>query len=462
MTLDYYRIALSAFIVSASSGLAPISMAESAALPIIAPQTQSFSLDNGMQVIVIPDRRSPVVTHMVWYKVGAADEPPGKSGIAHYLEHLMFKGTKDHPAGEFSKVITKVGGQENAFTSTDYTAYFQRVAKQHLELMMTFEADRMANLVLTDENSRPELKVVQEERSSRIDNSPSSQLGQSVNAALYLQHPYGIPIIGWPHEIDALTYKDAIAFYDKYYTPNNAILIVAGDVDVAEVKRLAQATYGKVERRAEPGARSRPREPISLSERFVRLENPQVNQPSIRMAWIVPSYATAADGEAESLDLLSEILGGGTTSRIYRQLVVDKKSASSAGAWYSSSGLDSGKFVVYAVPRPGVKLEDLKAQLVGVIAGIIKNGVTAKELESTRRRLIAQTIYAQDSQTRLARMFGDALTTGSTIADVQNWPAAIGKAEAPQIQAAATRFLVTKHAVTGYLTAPKKANGNDS
>ncbi len=452
--MNTLRLLLPGLLAVLAWGSGPLHATQPAS-PVLAPQIETFWLDNGLQVVVIPDRRSPVVTHMVWYRVGAADEPPGKSGIAHYLEHLMFKGTKDHPEGEFSKVIAKVGGQENAFTSADYTAYFQRVAKQHLRLMMEFEADRMANLVLTEENSKPELKVVQEERRSRIDNNPSAQLSQSVDAALYLQHPYGIPIIGWPHEIDALTYQDALDFYDTYYTPNNAILIVAGDVDTATVKDLALATYGKVKRRAEPGPRLRPREPSPLSQRLVQLESDQVKQPSLRLAWVVPSYSRAEPGEAESLDLLSEILGGGTTSRLYRKLVVEEKVATSAGSWFSSSGLDSARMVVYAVPRGDISLDELRRKVVKVIKDTIAEQFSNDEINRARNRLIAQTIYAQDSQSRLARMFGDALTTGSTIEDVQTWPQKLIAVKAAQIRDAGKKHLEIMRAVVGYLTAPK-------
>ena len=244
----------------------------------------SFDLDNGLKVVVIEDHRTPVVTHMVWYKVGAADEPPTKSGIAHFLEHLMFKGTESHPAGEFSGVVADIGGQENAFTSSDYTAYFQKIAKEHLGLMMEYEADRMTGLVLSPDDVASEKQVVLEERSSRTDNNPSAQLGEELDAALYLTHPYGRPVIGWKHEIEALTREDALAFYERYYTPNNAVLVVAGDVTPDEVRALAEETYGKVARRADPGERLRPREPEPRAERTVSMSSPRVQQESVRTA----------------------------------------------------------------------------------------------------------------------------------------------------------------------------------
>src|SRR3954454_20867075 len=246
------------------------------------PEVSSFTLDNGLDVVVIPDRRTPVVTHMVWYRNGSADDPLGQSGIAHFLEHLMFKGTENHPVGAFSKAVSGLGGQENAFTSYDYTAYFQRVARDHLGTMMEFEADRMSGLALTDAVVDPERNVVLEERKMRVDNAPSAQLGEEIAAALFTHHPYGIPIIGWEDEIAGLTLDDAIAFHDRFYTPNNATLVVAGDVTVEEVRLLAEATYGKAPRRAEPPARVRPQEPPQRAERRVRLADPRVEQLSLQ------------------------------------------------------------------------------------------------------------------------------------------------------------------------------------
>ena len=212
----------------------------------IGPQITNFTLSNGLEVVVIPDHRTPVVTHMLWYKVGSADETPGKSGLAHFLEHLMFKGTAKNPAGRFSQVVATIGGQENAFTAADYTGYFQRVPRDKLQDMMEFEADRMTGLALTDEVVRPELNVVLEEQNMRVANNPAARLGEQMDAALYLNHPYGRPVIGWRHEIEQLNRDGALEFYRRFYTPNNAILVVAGDVTPEEVRTLAQETYGKV------------------------------------------------------------------------------------------------------------------------------------------------------------------------------------------------------------------------
>lgn len=431
--------------------------AEERATPAIGGNVSTFTLQNGLTVVVIPDRRAPVVTHMMWYRAGSADEPPGVSGIAHFLEHLMFKGTKTHPEGAFSAKIAEIGGQENAFTSNDYTAYYQRVAKEYLGLMMELEADRMTNLVLTDDVVAPERNVILEERASRVDNDPSARLGEALDAALYINHPYSVPVIGWKHEMERLSRDDAVAFYERFYTPNNAVLVVAGDVEADEVRRLAEAAYGKIPRRGEPGPRRRPSPPPVMSERSVRLADEQVSQPSIRMAWVVPSYSTAQDGEAEALDVLSEILGGGSTSRIFRSIVVDKKLAAGAGGWYQASALDDTRFLVYAVPRGDITLDAVQAELVSVIDKLVADGVSDVELRRAKRTIVADAIYAQDSQASLARIFGVALTTGGTVNDVQTWPSRIAAVTAEDVRRVAEKYLLTHKAVIARLVpaAPK-------
>ena len=268
------------------------------------PDVGHFTLGNGLEVVVVPDRRAPVVTHMVWYKVGAADETPGKSGLAHFLEHLMFKGTAKNPIGKFSQTVAFVGGQENAFTTQDYTGYFQRVSKENLKTLMEFESDRMTGLVLTDEAVAPELKVVLEEQNQRVANNPRARLSEQIDAALYLNHPYGKPVIGWRHEIEKLNREEALAFYRRFYTPNNAVLVVAGDVTTDEIRTLAEATYGKVAKVAEIGPRRRPQEPAQVAARHVTLADAQVQQPSLNRAYLVPSSTTAKAGESEALEVL--------------------------------------------------------------------------------------------------------------------------------------------------------------
>lgn len=415
------------------------------------PEVSTFMLDNGLQVVVIPDRRAPVVTHMIWYKAGSADETPGVSGIAHFLEHLMFKGTEKHPAGEFSHAVAELGGQENAFTSYDYTAYFQRVAREHLKAVMAFEADRMTGLVLTDEVVNPERDVVLEERRSRVDGDPSSQLGEAVAAALYMNHPYGTPIIGWEHEIEKLDRHDAIRFYDRFYTPNNAILVVAGDVSPEEAREAAEETYGKVARRADPGPRARPREPEPRAARRVALSDPRVTQPSVQRSYLAPSYETGEGDRPYALDLLCQILGGGTTSRLYKALVVEKGIAANAGCWYQGDALDDGRFVIYAVPRGEATLAELELTIDAEIARIATDGPDEAELARAKTRLVADTIYAQDSQATLARIYGSSLATGGTIEDVREWPARIRAVTREAVRDAARDTLDRRRSVTGEL-----------
>nr|MEC9419374.1 pitrilysin family protein [Pseudomonadota bacterium] len=408
---------------------------------MIAPNLESFTLDNGLQVVVIPDRRAPVVTHMIWYKVGSADEPEGQSGVAHFLEHLMFKGTHDHPNGEFSKMVADRGGQENAFTSTDYTAYFQKVAKQHLPLMMKLEADRMENLVLSDEVVTPERDVVLEERRMRVDSEPGSRLQEALNSITFVNHPYGSPVIGWQSEIEALNKEAAIAFYDRFYTPNNAVVVIAGDVDVDAVRKLAQETYGKVARRAEPGERLRPAEPPLAGERRIAVSDPRVRQESLSQIWIVPSQTTGEDRTPEALDILSYILGEGPSSRLHKALVLDQEAALSAGAYYQGSALDNGRFGLYAVPHPGYTLEDMERLIATELQKLLETGVTEEEVERARNSMVASAIYAQDSQSGLARLFGGALTTGQTIENVQTWPSQVQAVTPEDVLDAARTYL---------------------
>lgn len=410
-----------------------------------------FTLANGLELVVIPDRRAPVVTHMIWYKVGSADEQAGKSGIAHFLEHLMFKGTEKNPAGYFSQLIADVGGRENAFTSTDYTAYFQRMPREHLPRMMELEADRMTGLVLTDNVVLPERDVVLEEQNSRVANRPQSRLSEQIDAALFLNHPYGRPVIGWRQEIEQLNREDALAFYRRFYGPNNAIVVVAGDVEVDQVRALAQNTYGKIARRPEIGPRIRPQEPVPAAARTVTLADPHVEQPSFQRVYLVPSAATAKRGESEALDVLAHVLGGGANSRLYRTLVVEKKLAVSAGASYQGTSLDATRFGVYGSPQSGVALAQLEAATDEAIAELANKGVNADELERAKTRLIADAIYAQDSQSTLARWYGAGLTTGLTVDSIRTWPDRVRTVTADAVRDAARQWLDKRRSVTGYL-----------
>jgi zinc protease len=444
-----HRFAFAFIAVLACAGPPPLgsSRADAATGPDVA----HFTLKNGLEVVVIPDHRTPVVTHMVWYKVGSADETPGKSGLAHFLEHLMFKGTAKNPAGLFSQTVATIGGQENAFTSSDYTGYFQRIAREHLKTMMEFEADRMTGLILTDEVVRPELAVVLEEQNMRIANNPGARLEVQMDAALFLNSPYHRPIIGWRPEIEALTREDALAFYRRFYTPNNAVLVVAGDVTAEEVKSLAEATYGQVKPVAEIAPRMRPQEPPPEAPRAVTLSDSRVTQPSLQRSYLVPSYATAKEGEAEALDVLAHVLGRGSTGRLYQELVVERGIAINAGAGYDGTALDPTKLRVYGSPKPGTSLVQLEEAIDSVLAEVVEKGITGDELERAKNRLIADAVYAQDNQGTLARWYGAALTTGGSVKLVQTWPERIRAVTAGAVQDAARHWFEKRRSVTGYL-----------
>ncbi len=430
---------------------AAIAAALSAPALAASEQVADFTLANGLELVVIPDHRAPVVTHMIWYKVGAADETPGKSGLAHFLEHLMFKGTATHPAGQFSQVVARLGGEENAFTSEDYTAFFQRVPSEKLKTVMDFEADRMTGLQLTDEVVLPERNVILEEQNQRVRNNPRARLGEQIEAALYLNNPYGKPVIGWRHEMEGLTRDDAIGFYRHFYGPNDAVVVVAGDVDPQDALQMAQETYDKVPRHNGILPRQRPQEPQPAAVRSLTLADPRVEQPMMQREYLVPSFATAKRGESAALEVLAHILGSGSNSRLYTALVVDKNVAVGAGAWYESAAIDMTKFGIYCAPRPGVTLPQVEAATDAVIQQLVDKGITPAELERGKAKLIADVVYAHDSQTSMARWYGEALTTGSSVADVEHWPDRIRAVTAEQVQEAARHWLDKRRSVTGYL-----------
>jgi zinc protease len=408
-----------------------------------------FMLGNGMQVILIEDHRAPIVHHMVWYRVGAADETPGVSGVAHYLEHLMFKGTPSVPPGEFSKIVAREGGRDNAFTSSDYTGYFQTIARDRLELVMRMEAERMSQLNPRASDAKPELQVVMEERLSRTDNNPGGLFGEQLDAAQYLNHPYGRPVIGWPQEIQRLTLDDAMAFYRMHYAPNNAILIVAGDVRPIELKALAEKYYGLIPMRPVP-PRFRPQEPNQLAARRLSMTDGRVTQPSMRRSYLAPSRSAGEKQHAVPLAVLAEILNA-PAGRLHKALVKGDGPAVSAGAWYGSLSLDQSTFGFSASPKRGRKLEEVEAALDKIIESVLADGVTDAEMNLARTGMQAETVFARDSLSGAARVFGVALTTGLTVEDVEAWPRLVDAVTREQVLAAARYVLDLRRSVTGYL-----------
>ncbi|HEX4027859.1 MAG TPA: pitrilysin family protein [Rhizomicrobium sp.] len=411
--------------------------------------TFQFALGNGMQVLVIPDHRAPVATQMIWFKVGAVDDPPGLSGMAHFFEHMMFRGTKQVPDDSFSQIIAKNGGEDNAFTDHDYTAFYEQIAKDRLPLAMKLEADRLANLDLSDSHVGPERDVVLEERRMRVDNQPQSLMSEQMQAALHLSHPYGRPVIGWAEEVRRIDRASAQDFYDHHYAPNNAILVIAGDVTPDEVRKMAQEAYGKVAAR-ELAPRAEFAEPPRLAETRMVITRSDAKVPLFNRIYRVPSYAQGMPGQAEGLETFAQLLGGDQTSTLYRVLVEQKKLATDAGANYDGDVRDAGEFSVYAVPRPGVSLETLEKavdQVLNVSTIALPGDV---ELNRAKTQLIAGVTYRRDSQFALASAYGQALAIGLTVDDVNEWPARIRAVGAEGVRKAA-QMLQRKQAVTAYL-----------
>jgi zinc protease len=411
--------------------------------------TFQFALANGMQVLVIPDHRAPVATQMLWFRVGAVDDPPGISGLAHFFEHMMFRGTKAYPDDAFSQIIAKNGGETNAFTDHDYTAFYEQIAKDRLPLAMKLEADRLANLDLSDSHVAPERDVVLEERRMRVDNEPQSLMSEQMRAALHLSHPYGRPVIGWAEEVRRIDRVSAQDFYDHHYAPNNATLVIAGDVTPEEVRQMAQDAYGKVPSRT-LAPRAEFAEPPRMAETRMTIVRADARVPIFSRLYRVPSYAQGTPGQGEGLEVYSQLLGGDQTSVLYRVLVEQKKLATDVGASYDGYARDAGEFSVYAVPRPGVTLDQLEKGVdqvlqVNTLALPRDNDLTRAKIE-----LVASVTYRRDSQFSLASAYGQALTIGLTVDDVNEWPARIRAVNAEAVRKAA-QALTKRQAVTAYL-----------
>jgi zinc protease len=416
---------------------------------------ETFTLDNGLQIVVIPNHRAPVITHMVWYKVGAADEVAYKSGAAHFLEHLMFKGSKGFGPGEFSRKIRSLGGQDNAFTSHDYTAYYQSVPAEYLELVMTMEAGRMRDLAPPADQVTSENLVILEERRQRTDNNPGARLAEQMNALLYINHPYSKPVIGWAHEMAGLTWGDMKPFYDKWYAPNNAILIVSGDVTGAQVHELAKKIYGPLTKNENLPPRIRTVSPPLKGVPEVVLKDPLISEPTVQTAYRTPSLRQNKR-ESLALQVLDEIMGGGSTSRLYKSFVVNQKIATSAGFSYSSTNWDDSETWVYATPAPGQDLKKIKEALDAELRLVVQKGITPDELNDALQRLQTDAIYARDSLTGPAMAFGAVLSSGGSIEDVEYWPHDISTVTAQDVHDVAKKYLdpdaTYDHApVTGYM-----------
>lgn len=433
----------------------PLLAACFALLPGLASATDeavtTFELENGMQVVVVEDHRAPVVQHMVWYRAGSADEPKGSSGVAHFLEHLLFKATETLEAGELSATVARNGGRDNAFTSYDYTAYFQRVAADRLELMMRMESDRMRNIRLTEENIATERDVIIEERNQRTENNPNALFGEQMAAAQYLNHRYAVPIIGWMHEMETLDMQDALGFYETYYSPNNAILVVSGDVTPEEVRALAETYYGVIPANPDLPERIRTEEPPQTAERRLIYRDARVAQPYVRRSYLAPERDAGAQETAAALTFLAEILGGGTTSYLTDALQFDTQIATYSAAFYRGVSLDDTTFNVVVVPQPNVSLQEAEDAMDAALAQFMIDGVDPEQLERIKMQIRADQIYARDDVDRIANRYGQALASGLTVEDVQAWPDVLDAVTAEDIMQAARDVFDRRASVTGWL-----------
>jgi zinc protease len=440
--MGFSRVGFAAALIAAAAALAPAHAQDT--------KVFQFALQNGMQVVVVPDHRAPIVTQMIWYRVGAMDDPPGLGGLAHFFEHMMFRGTATVPGDQFAQTVARNGGEDNAFTTHDYTAFYEQIARDRLQLVMSLDADRMINLDLSDKNVNTERDVVLEERRMRVDNDPQALMREQMDAALHFSHPYGRPVIGWPYEVRHIGRVEAQEYYVRHYAPNNAILVVAGDVTQEEVRLSAEATYGKVPART-LAERADFAQPPRLGETRLTIARPDVKSPLLLRLYRVASYTEAKPGEAEALEMLAQLIGGDPTSTLYRELVVKRKLASDAGASYDGYTRDAAEFSVYAVPRPGVRMDVLEQAVDAVLRSYAIAAPRNVDMERAKTQLVADATYQRDSQYSLASAYGQALAIGLTVDDVEEWPDRIRAVAAETVKQVATDDIVKREAVTGYL-----------
>jgi len=424
----------------------------SAILPAQAQPAKAFQfvLQNGLQVVVVPDHRAPVVTQMVAFKVGAVDDPPGVSGLAHFFEHMMFRGTRAVPGTGYSQTMARNGGDDNAFTTHDYTVFYDQIAKDKLRLAAHLEADRMANLDLSDAAVSAERDVVLEERRLHVDSDPEALTEEQAEAALYLSHPYGRPVIGWPEEIRHIGRAEAEDFYKRHYAPNNAILVVAGDVTPEEVRAAAEAEYGALQAH-ELGARVDYAQPKRLGETRLIVNRKDAKVPLFLRLYRVESYAEAAPGEAEALEVLARLLGGDATSALYRRLVVEKRIATDVSVEYDGYARDAGEFSISATPRPGVALDAIERAIDEVLNSYVHHAPSKPDLARAKAQLVAGATFRRDSQFEMASAYARALAVGLTVFDVQQWPARIQNVRPGDVQSAAASGLDRVESATAYL-----------
>lgn len=411
---------------------------------------ESFTLDNGMEVIVLPNHRVPAVSHMLWFRVGAADDPPGKSGLAHYHEHMMYQGSARYKSGEYSRIIAAKGGQENAFTGHDVTSYYINIAKENLPLAMELEADRMRGLSPSDADVLKEKDVILEERRMRIENSPAALLSEQMNVALFRHHPYRVPVIGWMHEMQGLTRQDVLDFHSRYYHPNNAILIISGDVTADEVKPLAQKYYGALPKKDLPPRRWA-EEPPQNSARRIQLTHANVTQPVWYRDYAVPSLSYADKTQAMPLYVLAELLGGGKTSALYTALIVERKLATSVSVDYQGMALGPAQFSLAVVPAAGVSMEQIEVAVDEELGRFLSARIDDAKLQRTKTQLKAEAVFARDGLSAMANIMGWVRICGLDKDYFLRWPEMVDAVSPDQVLTAMRQSLKPEASVTGHL-----------
>lgn len=412
---------------------------------------QSFTLENGLQVVIIEDHRVPAISHFIWYRVGAMDEPRGKSGIAHFLEHLMFKATKTIPEGEFSRRIGRMGGDLNAFTAWDYTAYYVKIAREHLPVVMAMEADRMRNIDLSEEAVKTERDVVLAERKQVVDSDVTRQFGEQMAAALYQNHPYSVPIIGWMHEIKALNRQDALAFYQTYYAPNNAVVVIAGDITLKDAKALAQQHYGPLKPSVLP-PRVSLSEPPHLAHRRLSMNDARVSMPTWERQYIVPSALNAQeDNTPFALQVLSALLASGDTGLLHEHLVHDLGLANAVSVDYDAQRRGPSVFEISVVPSNPAKpaFQKIESSVEDVL-NTLETRLTEEDIARVKTTLVAEATFARDGLFYPGMIVGQTLSIGQPVDYIETWPSRIASLTKQDI-VAALKTLRLENAVTGTL-----------
>lgn len=413
-------------------------------------EIDQFTLDNGLKVIVIPNHRIPAVSHMLWFPSGGADDPSGKSGLAHFHEHVMFKGTPNFPAGTFEATVSSLGGDHNAFTTYDTTGYYVNIPTHALPRIMELEADRIRGIVPSDEDIIKERQVIIEERRARVENNPSALFSEQLNAILFVHHPYGTPLIGWQHEMEALDKQDVLTFHDQKYAANNATLILAGDITKAQAQPMVERYYGGLDARDIPPRTWNKEPPIRATKRL-DMEHEQVQEPQWQRQYIAPSFGYGNHSDGVPLMVFSEWLGGGPTSFLYQELVVKQKVASSVYTRYSPFGIGPERFTIGAIPAKNVSLEKLEDAIDGAIDGALDNSPNAQDIARAKTLLKAQTLYAREGLQGVAYITGFLTMMGMPTDYINQWPKDVDAATVPAMVEAARRVLLSEGHVTGTL-----------